>query len=263
MVKGLRSLMIEQLFSLKNKTCLITGSSRGLGFTLAKGLGKAGAKIILNGVNPERLEQAVAQLKQEQIDVSGVSFDVSDEKAVSEKVNQINDNEGPVDILVNNAGIQIRSPLQDFKYEDWQRILAVNLSGAFLVSKYVVPQMISRKQGKIINICSIQSELARPTIAPYTAAKGGLRNLTRGMATDWGKYNIQVNGIAPGYFKTEMTKALYSDEKFDAWLCSRVPANRWGNPDELIAAAIFLASKGSDYVNGHLLFVDGGLKACV
>jgi gluconate 5-dehydrogenase len=137
------------------------------------------------------------------------------------------------------------------------------LTGAFLLSKAVVQGMIKRKAGKIINICSIQSELARPTIAPYTASKGGLRNLTKGMATDWGKYNIQVNGIAPGYFKTEMTKALYEDPKFDAWLCSRVPANRWGDPSELIGAAIFLSSTASDYVNGHLLYVDGGLMACV
>lgn len=255
--------MIEQLFSLKGKTSLITGSSRGIGYTLARGLGKAGSRIILNGVDKDRLNKAVEQLKQEDIDVFGVPFDVSDESAVSEKLAMIHDDIGSVDILVNNAGIQIRAPLEDFKYSDWQHILEVNLGGAFLVSKYVVGSMISRKEGKIINICSIQSELARPSIAPYTATKGGLRNLTRGMATDWGKYNIQINGIAPGYFKTEMTKSLYTDKEFDAWLCSRVPANRWGNPDELIAAAIFLASKGSNYVNGHLLYVDGGLKACV
>ena len=169
----------------------------------------------------------------------------------------------PIDVLVNNAGIQIRAPLHEFDAENWRKILDINLTGAFLTSKAVVQGMIKRKAGKIINICSIQSELARPTIAPYTASKGGLKLLTRGMATDWGKYNIQVNGIAPGYFKTEMTKSLYEDEKFDAWLCSRVPANRWGDPEELVGGAIFLASKASDYVNGHIIFIDGGLMACV
>ncbi|NOX64216.1 MAG: SDR family oxidoreductase, partial [Chlorobi bacterium] len=168
-----------------------------------------------------------------------------------------------IDILVNNAGIQIRGNLENFDLLDWQRLIDVNLTGAFLVSKAVVKDMIEKKSGKIINICSIQSELARPSIAPYTASKGGLKNLTKGMATDWGKYNIQVNGIAPGYFKTEMTKALYNDEKFDSWLCSRTPANRWGEPEELIGSLIFLASNASSYVNGHLVYVDGGMLACV
>lgn len=252
--------MIEDLFSVKDKTILITGSSRGIGFTLASGLAKAGAKLILNGTDKTRLENATALFKKENnITVRSILFDVQDEKAIENAVQQI----GPIDVLINNAGIQIRSQLEHFKSEDWQKLIGINLTGAFLVSKAVVAQMIERKNGKIINICSIQSELARPTIAPYTASKGGLKMLTQGMATDWGKYNIQVNGIAPGYFKTDLTKPLYENKEFDAWLCSRVPANRWGDPQELIGSAIFLSSKASDYITGHLVFVDGGLRACV
>jgi len=255
--------MSTPLFDLAGKQALITGSGRGIGLTLARGLAQAGCAVFLNDIDESRLAQAVARLKEEGYACSGVLFDVRDELAIQEKVGWIEQETGPLDILVNNAGIQIRAPLQEFAAEDWRRLIDINLTGAFLVSRAAVQGMIERRTGKIINICSIQSELARPTIAPYTAAKGGLRNLTRGMATDWGKYNIQINGIAPGYFKTEMTKALYEDEKFDAWLCSRVPANRWGDPSELIGAAVFLASQASNYVNGHLLYVDGGLMACV
>jgi len=255
--------MIENLFDLKGKVTLITGSGRGIGLTLAEGLGSSGSTVILNDIDKQRLDKAVEYLKDKGINTFGLVFDVRDENKIIEQITKIEKKVGTIDILVNNAGIQIRSPLEEFKLEDWQKILDINLSGAFLTAKAVVQSMIKKKAGKIINICSIQSELARPTIAPYTAAKGGLRLLTQGMATDWGKYNIQINAIAPGYFKTEMTKSLYEDEKFDAWLCSRVPANRWGDPEELVGAAIFLASKASDYVNGHLLFVDGGLKACV
>ena len=255
--------MSTNLFDLTAKLALITGSGRGIGFTLAKGLAQAGCKIILNDIEKQRLDEAVSQLKNAGFDCHGVIFDVRDEKMIAEKIAFIEKEIGSIDILINNAGIQIRAPLEQFSSDDWRRLIDINLTGAFLVAKAVVQGMIKRRAGKIINICSIQSELARPTIAPYTASKGGIRNLTKGMATDWGKCNIQVNGIAPGYFKTEMTKALYEDPKFDAWLCSRVPANRWGDPAELIGAAVFLSSKASDYVNGHLLFVDGGLMACV
>jgi gluconate 5-dehydrogenase len=255
--------MIEELFSLKGKNILITGSSRGIGYTLARGLGQAGSTIILNGRQLQTVEKAAVRLKKMGIRTVQSVFDVSDEKSIIQEVEKILQETGAVDILINNAGMTIRGPLEDFKREDWQRIIDINLTGAFLTAKAVVKGMIKRKAGKIINICSIQSDLARPTIAPYTASKGGLKLLTQGMATDWGKYNIQVNGIAPGYFKTELTKPLYEDEKFDAWLCARVPANRWGDPQELIGAAVFLASKASDYVNGHILFVDGGLRACV
>jgi gluconate 5-dehydrogenase len=255
--------MIEELFSLKEKNVLITGSSRGIGYTLARGLGQAGATVILNGRNEETLNSAAAALAKEGLNIETTIFDVSDEKGIKAEIKRITDELGAIDILINNAGTTIRGPLEDFKREDWQKIIDINLTGAFLTAKSVVKGMIERRAGKIINICSIQSELARPTIAPYTASKGGLKLLTQGMATDWGKYNIQVNGIAPGYFKTELTKPLYKDEKFDAWLCARVPANRWGDPQELIGAAVFLASKAADYVNGHILFVDGGLRACV
>ena len=255
--------MLDTLFGLRGKTCLITGSGRGIGYTLAKGLAKAGSRVILNDIDQKRLDKAVEDLKGEGFDAEGILFDVCNEQQVVQQVNNIENNISPIDILVNNAGIQIRGSLEEFSFEDWQRIINVNLTGVFVVSKSVVKGMIQRKKGKIINTCSIQSELARPTIAPYTATKGGVRNLTRGMTTDWAKHNIQINGIAPGYFKTEMTKALYEDEKFDAWLCSRTPANRWGDPSELIGAAVFLASKASDYVNGHLIYVDGGLLSCV
>lgn len=255
--------MTANLFDLRGKLALITGSGRGIGFTLARGLARSGCNIVLNDIDEKRLENAVSMLKKDGFNSYGVPFDVRDEKMIDQKISYIEKEIGKIDILINNAGIQIRASLEEFNSEDWRRLIDINLTGAFLVSKSVVQGMIKRKAGKIINICSIQSELARPTIAPYTASKGGIRNLTKGMATDWGKYNIQVNGIAPGYFKTEMTKALYEDPKFDAWLCSRVPANRWGDPSELIGAAIFLSSKASDYVNGHLLFVDGGLMACV
>jgi gluconate 5-dehydrogenase len=255
--------MSTNLFNLTGKLALITGSGRGLGFTLARGLAQAGCTIVLNDIDEKRLADAVSMLREDGFSGFGVPFDVCDEKMIKEKVTFIEKEIGKINILINNAGIQIRAPLEEFNSDDWRRLIDINLTGAFLVAKTVVHGMIKRKAGKIINICSIQSELARPTIAPYTASKGGLRNLTKGMATDWGKYNIQVNGIAPGYFKTEMTKALYEDLKFDAWLCSRVPANRWGDPSELIGAAIFLSSRASDYVNGHLLYVDGGLMACV
>ena len=254
---------MKHLFNLDGKIALITGSGRGIGFTLAEGLGENGCTVILNDIDQDRLDQSVTILTDKKIKAYGTRFDVRDEEEIINQIARLEKEIGPIDILVNNAGIQIRGPLEEFNKDDWQRLLDINLSGAFLTAKAVVKGMINRKAGKIINICSIQSELARPTIAPYTASKGGLKLLTRGMATDWGKYNIQVNGIAPGYFKTEMTKTLYENKEFDDWLCNRVPANRWGDPTELIGSAVFLASQASDYVNGHIIFVDGGLRACV
>lgn len=255
--------MSLDLFDLTGKIALVTGSSRGLGYTIAEGLGRAGATVVLNGVNEERLNQSVAALKDMGINAHGAAFDVTDSERIQAQVARIEAEIGPVDILFNNAGIQIRKPLETFDEADWRRLFDVNLTGAYLVAKAVVPGMIERRAGKIINICSVQSELARPSIAPYTASKGGLKNLTKGMATDWGKYNIQVNGLGPGYFVTEMTQPLVDDEKFDSWLRGRTPANRWGEPQELIGAAIFLASRASSYVNGHILYVDGGMLACV
>lgn len=255
--------MSRDLFDLTGKVALVTGSSRGLGYVIAQGLGGAGATVVLNGVHPERLNRAVAALVDVGIQAYGAAFDVTDTGQIQEKVAWIESNIGPIDILFNNAGIQIRKPLEAFDDDDWRRLFDINLTGVYLVSKAVVQGMIARRSGKIVNICSIQSELARPTIAPYTASKGGLKMLTKGMATDWGKYNIQVNGLGPGYFATEMTKPLVEDPQFDAWLRARTPANRWGDPKELFGAAIFLASKASSYVNGHILYVDGGILASV
>ena len=255
--------MSIELFDLSGKIALVTGSSQGLGYIIAKGLAQAGATIILNGRNKQKLQKTVDTFKQEGFNAFGYGFDVRSEAEINSQILSIENNVGPIDILVNNAGIQIRGPLEEFKVESWQQVLDINLTGVFLTSKAVVKGMLERKAGKIINICSIQSDLARPTIAPYTASKGGLKMLTKGMATDWGKYNILVNGLAPGYFKTELTQPLYEDEKFNSWLCSRTPANRWGEPAELVGATIFLASKASTYVNGQILFVDGGMSACV
>lgn len=255
--------MIQKLFALNGKTALITGSSQGIGFSLASGLGQAGSTIVLNGRDEQKLGKAVFTLKNEGLNAFGFPFDVRNADTVRAQVDSIEKAIGPIDILVNNAGIQIRGTLEEFDEKDWRQILDINLTGVFLTTKAVVAGMIKRKSGKIINICSLQSELARPTIAPYAASKGGLKMLTKAMATDWGQYNIQTNGIAPGYFKTELTKHLYEDEAFNAWLCSRTPANRWGDPQELIGSAIFLASRASDYVNGHIIYVDGGMLACV
>lgn len=254
---------MSNLFDISGKVVLITGSTRGIGLTLATGLGLAGAKIILNGRNEAKLRDVLEPLRSKGIEAYGYAFDVCNEAAVTESVAIAERVVGSIDALINNAGLQIRGPLEQFEEKDWKRIIDVNLTGAFIASKAVAKGMIDRRKGKIINICSVQSELARPSISPYTASKGGLKMLTKGMATEWGKYNIQVNGIAPGYFRTEMTHALYEDPKFNEWLCSRVPANRWGEPEELVGAAIFLASSASDYVNGHILYVDGGMTACV
>lgn len=254
---------MNNLFAVSGKIALVTGSTRGIGLTLAKGLARAGCKVIINDRAKTRQNQTVSHFHKEGFVAYGSEFDVTHEDEVIEHIHSVEKEIGPISILVNNAGIQIRSPLEEFKLSDWQKIMDVNLTGAFIVSKAVAKYMIKRREGKIINICSIQSELARPTIAPYTASKGGLKNLTKGMATDWGKYNIQTNGIAPGYFKTDMTKPLYEDEKFDTWLRSRTPSNRWGDPEELIGTLIFLASQASNYVNGQIIYVDGGMLACV
>jgi gluconate 5-dehydrogenase len=254
---------MNNLFDISNKIALITGSGQGIGYTLAKGLASEGCSVILNDIIEDRLKKAVAQLTKEGFNAHGIVFDVRDENQIKTRIDNIEKTVGAIDILVNNAGIQIRGELEEFQLEDWNRIIDINLTGAFLVSKAVVKGMIKKNAGKIVNICSIQSELARPSIAPYTASKGGIRNLTKGMATDWGKYNIQINGIAPGYFKTAMTKKLYEDEEFDKWLRNRTPANRWGYPEELVGTLIYLSSHASDYVNGHIVYVDGGMLACV
>ncbi len=250
-------------FNLQGKIALVTGSSRGIGFVLARGLGRAGAAVVLNSRNEDALNNAVDMLKNEGINTYGSVFDITKKDQVQVGIKQIENEIGPINILVNNAGIQRRAPLEDFNEEDWEAVIETNLSGVFFTSQQVAKAMIARKEGKIINICSLQSELGRQNITPYAASKGGVRMLTRGMAVEWAKHNIQINGIGPGYFITEMTKPLAEDKEFNAWICARTPANRWGDPEELVGAAIFLASSASDYVSGQIIYVDGGILAAI
>jgi len=255
--------MFDNLFNLRGKVALITGSSRGLGYIMAKGLGSAGAKIILNGRNRERLEKSVNELRKEGFNVDGYSFDITKKQEIDEKISLIEEEIGSIDILVNNAGIQKRALLTEMEESSWREVIETNLTSVFLVSQKVVKKMIAKKSGKIINICSLQSELGRETIAPYAAAKGGLKMLTKNMAVEWAKYNIQVNGIGPGYFITEMTRPLAENTQFDQWLKNRTPANRWGQPEELIGTAIFLASPASNFIDGQIIYVDGGILASI
>ena len=248
-------------FNLEGRLALVTGSSAGIGFGLARALGQAGAAIVLNGRNPAKLEQAAAQLRSEGLQVSARGFDVSDASAVQAGIAEIEAAIGAIDILVNNAGMQRRMPLHDFPVADWHELMRTNVDSVFLVGQAVARHMIPRGRGKIINICSVQSELGRPSIAPYMASKGAVKMLTKGMAIDWGPFGLQVNGIGPGYFKTELNQALVADEKFSAWLTGRTPSRRWGEVSELAGAAVFLASDASGFVNGHVLYVDGGVTA--
>ena len=250
-----------ELFSLKGKRALITGSSQGIGFAIAEGLGGAGAAVILNGRDKTKLETAHKELAAKGVDVESVAFDVTDEAAVDEAIAKIESENGVIDILVNNAGMQFRTPLEDFPAEKFRELLRVNIESAFLVGKVVAKGMIKRQAGKIINICSVQSELGRPSIAPYTATKGAIKMLTKGMCADWAKHGIQVNAIGPGYFKTPLNQALVDNPEFSAWLEKRTPAGRWGDVNELIGAAVFLASPASSFVNGHILYVDGGISS--
>jgi gluconate 5-dehydrogenase len=246
------------MFRLDGKVALVTGSSRGIGFALARALRDAGASVVLNGRDSATLEMAKAALE-----CDGFAFDVCDADAVSAAVDRIEHQVGAIEILVNNAGVQHRAPFLEFPLEDFRRLLDVNLVSAFIVGKAVGARMAQRGHGKIINICSIQAELGRPTIAPYAATKGGLKMLTRGMCADLGPLGIQVNAIAPGYFATELTDALVRDEEFSAWVARRTPAGRWGRVEELGGAAVFFASEASDFINGQILFVDGGMTAVV
>jgi len=250
-------------FDVTGRTALVTGSSRGLGLVQARGLAEAGARVVLNGRDPQTVEAARERLASDGLDVHAVPFDVARADQVQDGVRFVEERVGPIDILVNNAGIQYRAPLEDFPEEEWRRILDVNLTGAFLVSRAVVATMKDRGKGKIINICSLQSELGRSTIAPYAAAKGGLRMLTRAMTVDWARYGIQANAIGPGYLVTEMTQPLKDDPEFDRWIRGRTPAGRWGDPRELIGALLFFASPASDFVNGQILYVDGGITAAI
>ncbi|WP_281649827.1 SDR family oxidoreductase [Novacetimonas hansenii] len=251
------------LFSLAGKRALVTGASRGIGLALARGLGQYGAKIVLNGRTREPLEAARMVLDGDGIEAVTARFDVTDQDTVIAGVEAIERDHGPIDILINNAGIQRRAPLEQFSRKDWDALIATNLNAVFFVGQAVAQHMLPRKQGKIVNICSVQSELARPGIAPYTATKGAVKNLTKGMATDWARHGLQVNGLAPGYFQTEMNENLVADKDFTKWLCQRTPAGRWGRVDELVGAAVFLSSEASSFVNGHILMVDGGLTSSV
>jgi gluconate 5-dehydrogenase len=249
------------LFNLKGKITLITGSTQGLGFAIARGLGEAGATIVINARNPEKLKAALEEFKRNGIAAQGYLFDLLNTSSVNENIERIEKEVGPIDILVNNAGIMKKAPLELLEDEDWQAVIDCNLTAVFKVSKAVAKKMIPRKKGKIININSMMSELGRPTVGAYAASKGGLKMLTRNMAVEWARHNIQVNGIGPGYHLTNITRPLAEDEKFNKLLMSRTPAKRWGTPEDLIGPAIFLASDASAFVNGHILYVDGGILA--
>jgi gluconate 5-dehydrogenase len=250
-----------KLFSLSGKRALITGSSQGIGLALAEGLAEAGASIVLNGRDEKKLEWARVDLVLKGYVVHAAAFDVTDETAVTHAISAIESRDGPIDILVNNAGMQFRTTLEDYPLEKWRELMRVNVESAFIVGKAVARNMIARKQGKIINICSVQSELGRPSIAPYTATKGAIKMLTKGMCADWAKHGIQVNAIGPGYFKTPLNQALVDNPEFSSWLEKRTPAGRWGDVEELVGAAVFLASPASSFVNGHILYVDGGITS--
>jgi gluconate 5-dehydrogenase len=252
-------------FDLSDRIAMVTGSSRGIGLAIAAGLARAGARVVLNGVHRERLEQTRDRLAVEFGDkaIAAVPFDVTDPEAVRAGVERVEGDVGPIEILVNNAGLQHRQPLLEVSLQDWNRVLTTDLTSAFLVGREVARHQLGRGSGKIINVCSVQAELARPSIAAYTAAKGGLRNLTRAMAAEWAAGGLQINGIAPGYIHTEMTQALVDDPAFNSWILGRTPAGRWGTVQDLVGPAVFFASPASDYVNGQVLFIDGGMAAVV
>jgi gluconate 5-dehydrogenase len=254
---------MSELFSLKGRLALVTGSGQGIGFALAKGLAEHGATVVVNGRSADKVEKAVASLRSKGLKAEGSVFDVVDTAAVEAEVARIEKEIGPIDIVVNNAGMQFRKPLEEFPDDKWQAMLQTNVTGVFNVGKAAAKRMIPRRRGKIINIGSVMSELARTTIAPYTATKGAVRNLTRGMCADWAKHGLQVNAIAPGFFRTELNTALFEDPEFNAWLEKRTPTARWGEVEELVGAAVFLASDASSFVNGHTLYVDGGLTTSV
>lgn len=250
-----------ELFSLRGRTALITGSSQGIGNTLAAGMGAAGARIVLNGRDETRLAGAAEALREAGVTVDTLAFDATDVTAVRAAVDGYEAATGPISVLVNNAGMQHRAPLEDFPADAFDTLMRTNVSSVFYVGQAVARHMIGRGQGNIINIASVQTALARPGIAPYTASKGAVANLTKGMATDWAKHGLNVNAIAPGYFDTPLNAALVADEDFSAWLAKRTPQGRWGQLPELVGAAVFLASDAATFVNGHTLFVDGGITA--
>jgi gluconate 5-dehydrogenase len=248
-------------FDLSGKLALVTGAGSGLGLAIARGLGRGGARVMLNGRHGAKLEAAVAALAGEGIAAEALPFDVTDAAAVEGATGRIARDYGALDILVNNAAVNIRAPLADYSLADWRALQAANLDGPFMVTRAVLPSMKARRRGKIINICSLASDLGRPNIVAYAASKGGLKMLTRALAVELAPHNVQVNGIAPGFFRTEMNAALVADAEFSSWVERRTPAGRWGEPAEIAGAAVFLASSAADYVTGHLLYVDGGFSA--
>jgi gluconate 5-dehydrogenase len=251
------------LFDLKGRTALVTGSSQGLGFAFARGLAQAGAAIVLNGRDEKKLAAAADGLRAEGARVTTAAFDVTNGAATMAAIEKLEREVGVIDVLVNNAGIHRRAPLEEMTEAQWREVIDTNLTSAFLVARAVAPRMIARRAGKIINICSLMSDLGRPTTGNYAAAKGGLKMLTRAMAVEWAKHNIQINAIGPGYFATDLTQALVQNPEFNSWICKRTPAGRWGKPEELIGAAVFFASPASDFVNGQILYVDGGLSSAI
>lgn len=255
---------INKAFSLEGKVALVTGATYGIGFAIAKAFHKAGATIVFNNRTQESLDQGLESYKKEGIDAHGYLFDVTDEKAVEENIKKIESEVGPIDILVNNAGIIKRIPMIEMTAEEFRQVVDIDLNGPFIMAKAVLPSMIERRSGKIINICSMMSELGRETVSAYAAAKGGLKMLTRNIASEYGKYNIQCNGIGPGYIATPQTAPLREDgHPFNNFIISKTPAERWGTPEDLMGPAIFLASDASNFVNGHVLYVDGGILAYI
>lgn len=255
---------MHKLFDLSGKVALLTGATHGLGMAMAKAVAKAGATVVINGHTPAKMEAALAHYREENYDVKGYLFDVSNEQEAQENVSRIEKEVGPIDILFNNAAIMKRVPALEMEVEDFRRVMDIDLTAAFIMSKLVAKSMVQRNGGKIINICSMMSELGRDSITAYAAAKGGLKMLTRNLATEWAKYNIQVNGIGPGYFATEQTAPIRLDgHPLHDFIINRTPAGRWGDPEDLEGAAIFLSSKASDFVNGQILYVDGGILATI
>lgn len=251
---------MRDFFSVKGKIILITGSSQGLGLSMANGFVEAGATVIINGRNPDKVNKVQKELSNNG-KALGYAFDVTDPEQVKKSIARIEQEAGAIDVLINNAGIHRRAPLEELSVEDWKTVVEVNLNSVFYVSQCVAKYMIQRKKGKIVNITSLNAEAARPSIANYCAAKGGLKMLTKSMATEWGSHNIQTNAIGPGYFITELTQKLADNPEFDIWVKKEVPLGRWGIPDELVGTAIYLSSAASDYVNGHTVYVDGGWQA--
>jgi gluconate 5-dehydrogenase len=257
--------MSNSLFNIQGKIALVTGSTHGLGMAMARGLGLAGATIVVNGnSSQEKIDKAVAEYQKEGINAVGYKFNVVNEQEVITAIEKIEKEVGPIDILINNAGIIKRIPLLEMEVADFKEVVDIDLVSPFIVSKHVVKGMVARKQGKVINICSMMSELGRNSVGAYAAAKGGLKMLTQNMATEWAKHNIQVNGIGPGYFATSQTEPIRVDgHPFNEFIINRTPAAKWGDPNDLAGAAIFLSSKASDFVNGHILYVDGGILATI